>query len=61
MYFKVIEIDFIEESGGEIQAYEFKWNPNAKVKRPNSFLKAYPESTFQIIHQGNFERFLMED
>ncbi|WP_317130650.1 ATP-binding protein [Echinicola soli] len=55
------EIDFIEESGRKIQAYEFKWNPNAKVKRPNSFLKTYPESTFQIIHQDNFEEFLMED
>ena len=31
------EIDFIEEANGQLVAYEFKWNPLAKVKKQASF------------------------
>src|SRR5699024_628579 len=31
------EIDYIEEEDGIISAYEFKWNPKAKVRFPKSF------------------------
>ena len=54
------EIDFIEESDGKINAYEFKWNPKAKVKKPGIFLKTYENSDFLLINRDNFERFLME-
>jgi predicted AAA+ superfamily ATPase len=53
------EIDFIEESDGEISAYEFKWNENKKPKLPISFTKAYPESSYQIIDPQNFEDFIL--
>ena len=53
------EIDYIEEKDGLISAYEFKWNPANKHKNPKLFLNAYPESTFQIIHPGNMEEFLL--
>jgi predicted AAA+ superfamily ATPase len=52
------EIDYLEEDGGVISAYEFKWNPNAKQKTPNLFLNNYPNSTFKIIHPNNIEEFL---
>lgn len=52
------EIDFIEEANGQILAYEFKWNPLAKVKKPASFTQAYPEAKFEVIHRDNFEGFL---
>jgi predicted AAA+ superfamily ATPase len=52
------EIDFIEETDGQLFAYEFKWNPQAKVKKPPSFSQAYPTAQFEVIHRDNFESFL---
>ncbi len=54
------EIDFIEEAGGKIHAYEFKWNPEAKYKVPKSFIDAYPNSQFTIIHPDNMENFIYD-
>lgn len=54
------EIDFIEESDGKINAYEFKWNPKATEKRPKLFLKNYKNASFKLVHRDNFEDFLME-
>jgi len=53
------EIDYIEESDGRISVYEFKWNPEAKFKKPNVFFEAYPNSSFKIIHRDNYEDFLL--
>ncbi len=53
------EINLIEEMDGKIMAYEFKWNPNAAAKIPHTFLKAYPGSEFKVIHQHNFDTFLL--
>ena len=53
------EIDYIEEADGKISAFEFKWNPEAKIKKPTSFLTAYPNSSMSLIHRDNFEDFLM--
>jgi len=35
------EIDYIEEKGGKILAYELKWNPKAKVSFPKAFVAEY--------------------
>ena len=53
------EIDCIEESDGQITAYEFKWNSTAKYKTPKLFLDTYQGSQFKIIHQDNLEEYLM--
>jgi predicted AAA+ superfamily ATPase len=53
------EIDYIEEGDGQLQAIEFKWNPNAKYKYPNKFLENYPNSIFKVVHKGNMEDFLL--
>ena len=55
------EIDFIEESGGKIAAYEFKWNSSSKVRLPKQFLRTYTDSSFNIIHHDNFEGFLLDN
>jgi predicted AAA+ superfamily ATPase len=55
------EIDYIEEEDGQISAFEFKWNPDQKIKQPVSFKKAYPESLFSVIHRDNYERFILPD
>ncbi len=52
------EIDFIEESDGQIRAFEFKWKEDKLVK-PKLFLSAYPEATFTVINQTNFEEFIL--
>ena len=52
------EIDYIEEADGKISTFEFKWNPKAKTRLPEEFLKAYPNSTFEIITPDNFWEFI---
>jgi len=52
------EIDYIEDWGGQLHAFEFKWNPSKKVKFPTSFLETYPENKTTIIHRDNFIEFL---
>ena len=52
------EIDFLEEADGRLTAYEFKWNPLAKSKVPNSFKLAYPDAAYHVVHRENFESFL---
>ena len=53
------EIDFIEESDGVISAYEIKWNPEAKARIPKTFVKTYPNVQPEVIHSGNFTKFLV--
>lgn len=51
------EIDYVEEADGRLSAYEFKWNPNAKVKVPTTFLEAY-KTDFEVISRENFREFV---
>ena len=48
------EIDWIEESGGKLRAYEVKWSPAKIVRVPTAWAKAYPGSSFQVIHPDNY-------
>jgi len=48
------EIDWIEDRGGKLYAYEIKWKKFKKVKIPNSFKNGYPESSFDIITPDNY-------
>ncbi|GAB3166800.1 ATP-binding protein [Telluribacter humicola] len=52
------EIDYLEEYGGGLHAYEFKWNPQAKARFSRTFTDAYPDATTQVISRDNFEEFL---
>lgn len=52
------EIDYIEEYGGNLHAYEFKWNPAKKGRFSTTFLKAYPGSETATITPGNYETFI---
>jgi predicted AAA+ superfamily ATPase len=51
------EIDWIEESGGKLSAYEFKYN-TAKAKIPAAFAKSYPYSTYMVINNKNYLPFI---
>ncbi|MDR1134565.1 MAG: ATP-binding protein [Clostridiales Family XIII bacterium] len=54
------EIDYVEEQDGHLSAYEFKWNPSAKAKRPKAFFEAYSDSSFTVVHRDNFTEFLLD-
>lgn len=51
------EIDYLEEADGQISAFEFKWNPSAKVKKPTVFLETYP-ADFKVISKENYREFV---
>lgn len=51
------EVDYVEESGGKIMGYEFKWSPKIKVKEPETFRNAY-NADFRVIHSENFNEFI---
>jgi predicted AAA+ superfamily ATPase len=55
------EIDCIEESGGKLVGYEFKWQ-GGDVRRAtrSEFLETYPGSELTAIHRENFESFLID-
>ncbi len=51
------EIDFVEDCGGKIAGYEFKWNPKKKTKLHQDFMQAY-NATIETIDKNNFRTFL---
>ena len=53
-----VEIDYLEDANGQLDAYEFKWQ-DKKTKVPTAFSKGYPDAMFSVIHTGNFEPFVM--
>jgi len=53
------EIDYIEEKDGRLNAFEFKWNPNKKVKLPTSFKEAYTNADFKVINSENYLDFVL--
>jgi predicted AAA+ superfamily ATPase len=54
------EIDYIEETNGNLSAYEFKWNPSAKGKIPVGFRKGYPDASTEVVSRENYETFLLD-
>ena len=48
------EIDWVEERGGNLYGYEFKWNPKKRVKVPGAWKKQYKEAKFEVINQENY-------
>ena len=52
------EVDWVEERGGKIYGYEFKWNPKRVKGAPAAWKKLYPEAEFITIHQDNYLDFI---
>ena len=52
------EVDLVEEEGKQLRAFEFKLDPKAKGRIPTTFSKAYPTATAEVVHRGNFRKFL---
>ncbi len=52
------EIDWVEDRGGKLYGYEFKWNPKKKAKAPVAWSKAYPDGEFEVINPANYTDWL---
>ena len=53
------EIDCIEEHGGKLYGFEFKWSQKELRRATRSeFMTAYPGSSLETVNQDNFEEFL---
>lgn len=52
------EIDYVEDAGGRLSAFEFKWNPDRPAKMPRVFADAYPDCDWSVVNSENFQPFL---
>lgn len=55
------EIDYLEEGGGKLHAYEIKWNPRKKATITKTFMDAYPDTGFKVITPENIAEFLLPE
>ena len=53
------EIDLIEETDGQMTAFEMKWNTSKKAHFPKSFLDAYPVKETIVITPDNYLNYLI--
>lgn len=56
------EVDYVEEHGGRLYGYEFKWQ--AEAIRPatrQTFLEAYPQAELMVVNRDNFTRFVLPE
>lgn len=51
------EIDYVEEEGGRISGFEFKWDDKRAFKPPADFVKNY-KAKVEKINQSNYWQFL---
>ena len=52
------EIDWVEDRGGQLYGYEFKWNARKRTKAPGGWTKNYPEAQFEVINPDNYWEWL---
>lgn len=54
------EIDWVEERGGKLYGYEFKWSSKRTIKPPKAWRNEYQESKFEVINQDNYFDWVIE-
>ncbi|MEO6167625.1 MAG: ATP-binding protein [Chitinophagales bacterium] len=54
------EIDYLEDYGGTLHAYEIKWNATVKVKKPKTFAETYPQHEFETVNTENYLEFIID-
>jgi len=52
------EVDFVEENGGKVFGFEFKWNKKQRQKLPKTFTETYKAHS-QVIDKNNFRDFVI--
>jgi predicted AAA+ superfamily ATPase len=53
------EIDYIEETGGKLYGFEFKWKGEIRNATRREFLEAYPGAQIETVTPENFQDFLL--
>jgi len=55
------EVDYIEEEGGKLSGYEFKWSKSGKnTKASKLWLSTYEKSSFEVVNKDNILEFVTE-
>jgi len=54
------EIDWVEDRGGTLYGYEFKWS-NTKTTAPKDWLAAYEHTQFMVVNKDNYTSFVIDD
>lgn len=52
------EVDFVEDDGGKITGYEFKWKASNRTRLPLTFTRAY-QAESRVIDRSNFRTFVL--
>ncbi len=52
------EIDLVEEARGNLHAVEAKWSAASSARVPRGWRRAYPDSSFQVVHRDNYLNFI---
>jgi predicted AAA+ superfamily ATPase len=52
------ELDYVEERGGRLFGYEFKWK-STRSKTPSTWLETYDNASFELINRENFLEFVL--
>jgi uncharacterized protein len=52
------EIDFVEDEGGKVAGFEFRWHNRKGYRTPKSFTDAY-QSEVKLIDRNNFREFVV--
>ena len=55
------EIDLVEEQNNQLTGFEMKWSTKKKTSAPNDWKNNYPNSSFEVIHPGNYVDFIAKD
>jgi len=53
------EIDYLEEAGGEMRAWEFKWKVSKNIRFPSAFLQGYPGTQCAVVDSLHYDDFLL--
>ena len=55
------EIDLVEEYGGNLHGYEFKWSSKKVPAVPRLWKVSYPQASFTVIRPDNYHEFIIGD
>lgn len=53
------EVDYVEETGGRLTAFECKWSPKAKGGISKAFTNTYEQAETHVVHRDNMENYLL--
>lgn len=49
------EIDWVEERGGQLHGFEFKWSENKHPRAPLGWSKTYPDASYSVVNPDNYQ------